>query len=173
MRAILFLVVTAAAGTAGCSGCPASALGIGCSEERTFRDTGKLCLYPASETQGTPAPGAPPIDSTRSRTYEADQPVNVAVRFDACLSSSCSVDRKAGCTAELVAGNGQRLVVGSYGSYQQKAQGACTADCGSLIARCSSPPLPAGNYTVEHGSASSPFTIPFDGPPPCLDTAEP
>jgi len=151
--------------------CLASACVDGGSEAREFRNVGKLCLYPASETQTVPGFGAP-IDSLSFRAYQADQPINVAVHFPTCLSQSCSVDRQASCTAAFASGSSQNLVISSYGSFEQKTHGACTADCGYLIARCSSPALAAGDYTFEHGSVSTRLTIPSTGPPPCVDTQE-
>lgn len=153
--------------------CLAPACSVWGSEEKEFRDVGKMCLYPAPETQGVPGFGAGPTgpaDNTSFRTYEANQPVNVAVHFPTCLSQSCSVNRQASCTAVFSAAHSQHLIVSSYGSFEQETHRPCTADCGFLIARCSSPPLPAGSYTFEHGDVSTTLTVPTTGPPPCVDT---
>jgi hypothetical protein len=108
-----------------------------------------------------------------SRTYPAGQPVNVAVHFPTCLSHNCSVDRKTSCSAAFEAGSDQRLVVDSFGSFEEKTQSACATDCGNLIARCSTPPLAAGTYVFEHGGASVTLTVPFSGPPPCVNAQGP
>jgi hypothetical protein len=131
-----------------------------------------MCLYPASEGQEVPGFAAAPSDNTRFRTYNSDEPVNVAVHFATCLSQSCSVDREARCSAAPAAGT-SRILVTSYGSFEQRTDRACTADCGFLIARCSTPALAAGEYTFEHGGASTTLTIPSTAAPPCVDTPGP
>jgi hypothetical protein len=126
-----------------------------------FKNEGTLCVYPASETMG--APGFP---TGGVRTYAADQPVNVAVQFNTCLSSSCSRNPIASCTID--ASNGT-LQVTSSGSYETVDNGgACTADCRFLIARCTTASLPAGSYTFKHGADTLALTVPSTGPPPCV-----
>jgi hypothetical protein len=126
---------------------------------------GKICLYPAGETTGVPA-----IADATPRSYAVDQSVNVAVQFPGCLSSSCTQDRMASCT---VAGASGALQVTSIGSYTKLNAGACTTDCGFLIARCQTPALAAGTTTFQHGTAMVSLTLPFTGPPPCAGTPVP
>jgi hypothetical protein len=120
---------------------------------------GKICLYPAGENTGVPA-----VADTTLRSYAIDQPVNVAVQFPACLSSSCTQDRMASCT---VAGASGALQVTSSGSYTTINAAMCTTDCGFLIARCQTPALPAGTTTFQHGTTTLTVTLPFTGPAPC------
>lgn len=123
-----------------------------------FRDEGKICAFPGSEANGVPG-----FDNNQ-RSYREGEAVAIAVQFPTCLSSSCSTDRQADCTVSL---NGSTLHVTSSGSFRQRTTGACTDDCGFLIARCTTPPLPAGVYTVEHGGASTTLTIPSTAAPAC------
>src|SRR5215471_17061447 len=124
----------------------AAAVGCGPSEQQPmhlqFSNQGELCLYPVGETNGVPN-----LADSTPRTYAAGDVVNVAVQFATCLSSSCSIDRMASCT---VGGTGATLQVTSSGSYSNIGSGACTADCGFLIARCQTPTLAAGTVTFQH-----------------------
>jgi hypothetical protein len=120
---------------------------------------GKICLYPAGENTGVPA-----VADTTPRSYAIDQPVNIAVQFPGCLSSSCTQDRMASCT---VAGASGALQVTSSGTYTTINAATCTTDCGFLIARCQTPALPAGTTTFQHGTTTLTVTLPFNGPAPC------
>jgi hypothetical protein len=143
---------------------------VACSDQQTvtFRNSGRLCLYPAAETGGIPQLESVPIDHG-IRTYGAGEPVNLAVQFQTCLSSSCSSDIQTSCTVSPAPGSADRLIVESYGSFRQKTSGACTDDCRPLIARCTSAALAAGNYTFQHADVSVPLTVPESSPAPCAD----
>jgi hypothetical protein len=127
----------------------------------TFKNEGFLCLYPAAETTSAPA-----TFDRSVRTYAADQPVNVAVQFNACLSSSCSKKPMATCSIDA---SGGTLQVTSDGSFVDPASNiGCTGDCRFLIARCTTASLPAGSYTFKHGTDTLALTVPSSGPPPCV-----
>jgi hypothetical protein len=127
----------------------------------TFKDEGVLCVLPPSDT--TSSPGFP---TGAQGTYAADQPVNIAVQFETCFSSSCTRNRMASCT---VTAAGNTLTVTSSGSFETvDSANGCTADCGFLIARCSTASLAAGTYTVKHGAETLTFTIPSAGAAPCV-----
>jgi hypothetical protein len=127
-----------------------------------FHDQGKVCLLPEGD-QGALVgfagePGLP-------RTYPENRPIDVMVRFPGCLSASCSVDRTAHCSVENM---GEGFRIRSFGAYVQKGgTGGCTDDCGSLVARCQTAPLPAGTHRFEHGGQQILLTVPFTGSPPC------
>jgi len=137
-----------------CGGCSGQTL-------RQFSNEGMACLYPASNTTGIPSV---PDDSGNS--FAAGEAVNVAVQFRVCLSSSCSKDAMASCSVTR-SGNTFRVV--SSGSFvEHTGSGACTDDCGLLIARCSTEPLPAGSYRFEHGQTSRTLDVPYTMPSVCF-----
>jgi hypothetical protein len=92
------------------------------------------------------------------RSTPADQ-LEVKVRFDTCLSSSCSREIETSCSISVAGG---QISVSSRGSVERKG-GTCTDDCGELAARCLSEPLAAGVYQLRHGAASSEVTLPAEG----------
>jgi hypothetical protein len=131
-------------------------------EERTFKDQGKVCLFP----EGTEAQN-PFLRPSASATYPADRALVVSVMAPTCLSSSCSKDPRAQCTATL---KGNVIEVTSTASVREEGR-TCTADCGALEARCSTPPLPAGTYQVSHGAERLTLMVPSTTVPPCAGEA--
>ena len=124
----------------------------------SFKDEGRLCLFPAGSTAGTPFG-----PQTEPRSYPADGALRLEVLAPTCLSSSCSHDRKAECSV-VVTGN--TIEVKSVASFREEGD-TCTADCGALVATCSTPPLPAGTYQVRHGATTLTLTVPSMASPPC------
>ena len=125
--------------------------------DHSFKDQGKICLFP----EGT-APGnafAPPM----SVSFPPDRGLVITVQAPSCLSGSCDKDRQAACTATV---NGQVIIVTSSASWHREGM-TCTLDCGALVARCTTAPLPAGTYVIQHGGETLPVTIPSSGTPPC------
>jgi hypothetical protein len=122
-----------------------------------FQNQGKICAFP----EGTD-PGNAFLPST-TVTFQANQTASITVMAPTCLSSSCSKERQAECTAVLA---GNVIQVSSTASFRQEGQ-VCTDDCGALVARCTSPPLPAGTYFLQHGADRVVVTIPSMGPTPC------
>jgi hypothetical protein len=131
-------------------------------EERTFKDEGKVCLFPEGAQGQNPF-----MRPTDSATYPADRALLVTVMAPICLSSSCSKDPKAQCTATL---KGNVIEVTSTASVREEGN-SCTADCGALQARCSTPPLPAGTYQVSHGAERLTLMVPSTIVPPCAGEA--
>jgi hypothetical protein len=123
----------------------------GCDESTTVVvDEGVLCFH---ATDGANA-------------FEAGAPVTVGVELDECLSSSCDVDREAFCEVEVGAGE---IVVHAEFGWTDTGDSTCTTDCGSLVAECTSAPLPAGDYEVRFGSVTyTTFAVPEDGPSYCF-----
>lgn len=91
------------------------------------------------------------------------------LRFDvtanACLSSSCDLDRRATCT---VTRSGDVILITSrfgWVSGSGDADQLCTADCSELTATCSlDEALPDGTYTVRHGDDEATLVV-EDGVP--------
>jgi hypothetical protein len=138
-----------------------SLLALGCdltSTHHRFEDEGLLCLYPAESGAATVVPPNSP------QVYAVDRAIEVTVTMPACLSSSCSHDAMASCTAEV---EGTVIRVRSKASYRQQGV-TCTDDCGLLAARCSTPPLPAGTYEVRHGVSALTITVPSNMTLPCV-----
>jgi hypothetical protein len=144
----------------------ATTLAVACTSgdaRHEFKNQGRLCLYPASETTGAPA-----VPDGIVRTYAADQPVNVAVQVVDCLSP-CSKRPTASCTIDASEGT---LRVSSSGSFEAPDSNiGCTAACVFLIAHCATASLPAGAYTFEHGADTLALTVPSSGGLPCVGAA--
>lgn len=83
--------------------------------------------------------------------------VSIEVTAPGCLSSSCSRDVAAECSATL---EGTRIEVTSSISWEEKQRGTCTLDCGIAMASCGLDALPAGTYTVVHGEDEVELTVP-------------
>jgi hypothetical protein len=143
-------------------GCPLllAACGSPFGEAHRFKDEGTVCVSPTgqpAEPFASQLPAAPV-------TFEGDRPVEILVQMPTCLSSSCSKELRASCEVKL-AGPGE-LVVTSSGSYVEEGT-TCTADCRALFARCTSPTLPAGTYSVRHGDDRLTVTVPSTAVRPC------
>lgn len=113
-----------------------------------FADLGSACPAPEGHTGYLGDP----------MTFEAGDAIVITVIHDACLSSSCDVDRHMTCEVTL---DGTQLLVHSEGGYiERDGYVTCTDDCGWLQAECTSPPLPAGDYVILHGDDEVQLTIP-------------
>lgn len=127
------------------------------SETFTFKDQGKICALPGGQ------PPRNPFETPSSQIYLNDAPLELQVVMPRCLSSSCSHDAKASCTATVT---GNVIQVTSGGSVREQGD-TCTADCGALVARCVTGPLPAGTYEVRHGATTLALTVPSTTTTPC------
>src|SRR4051812_40422025 len=123
----LLLFVSLAAGLA----CPGSAPP---GEYFRFQKQGEICAFP----EGTD-PGNAFLPST-TVTFQANQTASIRVMAPTCLSSSCSKDARADCAVQL---DGNVLAVTSTATFRREGE-TCTDDCGALVARCTTPVLPAG-----------------------------
>jgi hypothetical protein len=148
--ALVILSLAAACDSSGPSG-----------SEKVFQDQGKVCAFPPGTD---PAPFGGPNEPA---SFPADRALLITVMAPTCLSSSCSKDRKAECSTEV---KGNVIVVTSKLSFRQEGT-TCTADCGALVARCMTPPLPAGSYLVQHGTQNFGLTVPTTTIPPCAGQA--
>jgi hypothetical protein len=82
-----------------------------------------------------------------------DETLAVTLVFPACLSSSC--DRVISTSCQVTA-SGTELVISGKAQTETTGAEACTADCGSLVARCTSAgAIPPGPYTVKLGTESA------------------
>jgi hypothetical protein len=128
----------------------------------TFADQGRVCLFPDGVDPGTPF-----LPPTGAVAFAADRPAQITVMAPTCLSSSCSHDIQAACMATLA---GNVIQVSSTASYVEQGN-VCTTDCGALVARCATPPLPAGTYQVRLGAQTLILTVPAMIAPPCVGQA--
>jgi hypothetical protein len=95
----------------------------------------------------------------------ADQPHSVEVDFLVCLSSSCDEVVEAMCETTL---SGTELTINATATVSSSS-GACTADCGQLLATCETDPLPAGEYQLVYGDRQGTLTVPVaTDEPTCL-----
>lgn len=109
-----------------------------------LRDEGTLCI------------GSGDLDAaTELRAWE---PLSFHVR-SACLSHQCATARMGTCTVERA---GNRLVVKSQLSFRgpEDISQRCASDCAPVEARCSTEPLPAGEYAVVLGARTMHITLP-------------
>ena len=126
--------------------------------DHSFKDQGRICLFPEGAQ-----PGQVFLPPTMSASYGADRGLVIMVQAPECLSGSCDKDRRAECSASVM---GQVIVVTSTASFRTEGK-TCTLDCGSLTATCTTPPLPAGTYLIQHGGKTLPLTVPSSTVPPC------
>jgi hypothetical protein len=117
---------------------------VGCtrSETLTFQDEGKICVWPEG------VEGSHSFGSKTPFSFAAGEVLQISVVMPTCLSSSCSKDPEASCEVKLAE---NLLSVTSTGAYRDEGR-TCTGDCGFLVARCVSPVLAAGTYTIRHGT---------------------
>ena len=147
-RDLAVAILSCLAVTAGCDG----------SVNHVFKDDGRLCVLPAAS-----APVNPFLEITVPVDYGADQALDVQVVAPGCLSSSCSHDLKAECTASVAA---NVITIASNASFRE-AGNVCSTDCRALVANCSTPQLPAGTYEIRHGTTTLMLTVPSTTRPPC------
>jgi hypothetical protein len=85
------------------------------------------------------------------------QALDVLVVFPTCLSSSCDRELSTSCQVTRA---GDQLVVTSHAETETTGADACTADCGSLVARCTSTvAVPPGPYTLIYGSEPADISL--------------
>ena len=77
-----------------------------------------------------------------------------------CLSGSCDTDRVGESTVGV---DGSDVTLQSRFSFTSKLGGECTADCGTIFARCTAPLPPDGPLTVHFGEASGEVIRDADG----------
>jgi len=137
-----------------------TALAAGCGKHHTFTDEGRVCAFDSASATASDVYG------NEEQTFVAGNSINFVYLADACLSSSCDSDPHANCRVER---NGQTLRVLSEAEYTEgNSLRGCTADCRFLSATCSSDPLEAGTYTIQHGSDLLTVQIPSTTISPCL-----
>jgi hypothetical protein len=132
MRVALLLVVVA-----GCS-----------SEEpvmKSVQSAGRVCLHGKTTAEG--------------QLYAANTSVTIIYETPGCLSHDCDRDRSASCQAEVIDGG---LNIESFASWNDYGHinGICTDDCGTIGAKCETPPLPASTYPVRFGTAGDSLVVP-------------
>ena len=122
----------------------------GCAKdtERTLRDRGALCVLPDGANSN--------LHTCERLEFSAGEILRLQVHFDVCLSSTCDLDRRASCRANL---EGSVIRVTAEGSYRRDGDD-CSEDCGALTATCSVGPLPAGDYELRYAEDSLALTLP-------------
>lgn len=87
-------------------------------------------------------------------------PIHVRVRYDVCLSSSCTLDAMAACSITIVDDHTIGIETRASWIDTSASATACTADCGGLTATCDTPHFVPGDYTFVVGARSVPLTLP-------------
>ncbi len=152
-RLVQVLSIAALGSVPACSDVPGLGGG-GWQYERI--DEGALCLY-------AQAPEVPHTNGP-AQLYEADQALFVTVTLG-CLSA-CIQDEQASCSVHR---EQDTLVVNSVHTYDPPpAHTGCIALCHALSATCSTEPLPAGQYQLQHGDHVVALSIPSSVEKPCL-----
>lgn len=109
-------------------------------ETMELRNEGTACFAGGATT---------PLD------FAANEAIDVTVTWDeVCLSSSCTADRVSSCRVEVIGG---MMSVFTTATWVEKnsATTACTDDCATFTATCSTEPLAANNYFFEIGGRAS------------------
>jgi hypothetical protein len=138
-------------------------LGAACGDVRRFENEGRICVAATVEATHSAVRGQVPSP----QQFGEGQPLFIEVMMPTCLSSSCSHDIEAVCAAAV---DGAAIVVSSHGSFREGGV-SCSADCGFLLASCSTGPLAAGTYEVRHGAERISLTIPSMAPVLCAGQA--
>ena len=110
----------------------------------------QLCAFDAPSTQT-----AYPLGPSGPPSFASGAPSILHVAGASCLSSSCTTDVVALCTATL---DGQTVRVEADFSWSETT-GTCTDDCRSIVATCSTPALSAGMYTIFLGTRTATVTV--------------
>lgn len=120
-------------------------------------NTGRICLLAAPQSSGP-------------QMFAAGAPVHVAYANEGeCLSSSCTSERAASCTATSDSGAVEITSTATWRDTSAQQQ-ACTDDCLQLGAVCTTSPMPAGTYEIRFGAGRLSLTVPSQHPaPPCID----
>jgi hypothetical protein len=133
-------------------------------------DASTVPSAPATGVVLEPPPGdticiGPGNAASKNRALKPGQPIAVTVLHkNACLGASCTKAR-AKCTAKR---NGFNIVLNAqFPTSTTKPTQPCTEDCSAIAATCRIGGLPAGNYTIEHGTQRKTLQIPATAPPPC------
>lgn len=128
-----------------------------CAQHITLDETAgrvQLCAFDARDQ-----PSEYPLGSSGPQSF-ASGPLVLRVAGATCLSSSCTEDVQASCTATL---EGQTVRVEADFSWTESG-GACTDDCMSIVATCRTPGLGPGRYTITLGTRSTTVTVGDLGP---------
>jgi hypothetical protein len=115
----------------------------------------QLCAFGGPETET-----AYPLGPSGPQSFAAGTPLVLRVAGASCVSSSCTTDVVASCRATL---EGQTVRVEADFSWTETT-GACTDDCRSIMATCTTPALSAGLYTIVLGTRSATVTVGAPGP---------
>jgi hypothetical protein len=92
--------------------------------------------------------------------YKLGEELVIHVTRRGCLSGSCDTDRVGQCTVGV---DGSDVTLESRFSFTTQSSGDCTADCGTIIARCTAPLPPDGPVTVHFGAQSGEVVRDADG----------
>jgi hypothetical protein len=97
------------------------------------------------------------VDMSKPQRFEEHSVLAVTVATPECLSQTCDIDRIASCSIDRYT---DIIEVTSYLGYTEVDATMCTMDCGQVVARCQSEPLPAGDYHIVHGGNYAQLTVP-------------
>lgn len=121
-----------------------------------YEDEGDLCF------------SSDPWGGGDRTTLKADEPFELTVVFNSCLSSGCTDFHETSCSIDR---SGETLTIASQGSYTDTSGGmsACTDDCAASSATCEGPALEEGTYTFVHGDDTYEVEVPgSEEEPGCL-----
>jgi len=92
--------------------------------------------------------------------YKLGEELVIHVTRRGCLSASCDSDRVGECTVGV---DGSQVTLESRFSFTTQRGGECTADCGTITARCTATLPPDGPVTVHFGGQSGEVVRDADG----------
>jgi hypothetical protein len=108
-----------------------------------------------------------PLDRLEPQTYAALEPLELHVVAAGC-EAACVDDLVQSCEVSV---EGQVLRVRASFSWSERS-GDCVLICAPIKAVCTTPPLPAGQYTVALGTRTTTLTVGgVASAPGCIESA--
>lgn len=129
--------------------------------EQSLQDTLPLCLFGDVRAQERTQSMA----QVGKQVLRADQPLVLGVFAPKCIHPDCDELSKLECSVER-SGNILRLQTRYLGLHKDGS--SCSEDCRDVRARCETPVLEPGEYTLEYGGSQTPLKIPSVQNWPCF-----
>lgn len=105
-------------------------------------------------------------DAKPKANLKADAELHIGVYAPRCAHPDCTKRVNMQCWAEV---EGETITLHSRYNGMHNPANTCTKDCEPDTAACNTPPLKAGNYTIQYGAFSKKLRIPSVVKPTCID----
>jgi hypothetical protein len=104
-------------------------------------------------------------DAKPKTLLKAGEELHIGVYAPRCAHPDCTRRVNMQCWADVV---GTTITLHSRYNGEHYPANTCTKDCEPDTAACSTPPLPAGTYTIEYGAHKKSVRIPGVVKPTCV-----